>query len=77
MVRPKRFDVKLAVVGLLFLVVGLLVYLLIYATMPEPKILLSVDESGRALAVAANHSPGSADARHAQGNGGQEAAGSA
>ena len=54
LVRPKRFDVKLAVVGLLFLVVGLLVYLLIYATMPEPKILLSVDESGRALAVAAN-----------------------
>lgn len=47
MVKPKSFSVAVAIFGLLFLVVGLLIYLLAYAAQSDEALYLSVDEHGR------------------------------
>lgn len=49
LVRPKTFDVALAILGLLLLVVGLLIYLLVYAAKADESVYLSIDPDGSML----------------------------
>ena len=46
LVRPKTFNLILALLGLLFLVVGLFVYLLYYASKRDELLYLAVAEDG-------------------------------
>lgn len=46
LVRPKQFNAALAILGLLFLVIGLLIYLLIYLAESDATAYLTVDEDG-------------------------------
>ncbi len=47
LVRPKTFNVVAAILWLLVLLVGLLVYLLIYAAQADEAIYLTVEPDGR------------------------------
>lgn len=47
LVKPKQFSLLLALLGLLFVVVGLVVYLLIYLTMHDIQVYLEVDAKGK------------------------------
>ena len=47
LVKPKRFDAALAVLGLLFLAVGLLAYLLVYLGQSDERVYLTVDVQGQ------------------------------
>lgn len=47
MLKPKQFNVAVAVLGLLVFVVGLLVYLLIYLGQSDETLYLTVGEDGR------------------------------
>lgn len=47
LVKPKRFSLILALLGLLLLIVGLVIYLLIYASMGDSTVYLSVDPEGK------------------------------
>jgi hypothetical protein len=46
LVKPKSFDVGCAIFGLLFLLVGLLIYLLMYLAQKDKAVYLSVDDQG-------------------------------
>ena len=46
LVKPKQFSLILAILGLLIAVVGLVIYLLIYASMKDSQVYLTVDEKG-------------------------------
>ena len=47
LIRPKTFNIVAAILWLLLLVVGLLIYLLIYAAQSDEAVYLSVDPDGR------------------------------
>lgn len=46
LVKPKSFDSGCAIFGLLFLLVGLLIYLLMYLAERDKAVYLSVDDTG-------------------------------
>lgn len=46
LVRPKSFNVALAILGLLFLVIGLLIYLIVYASTQDDAVYLTVRPDG-------------------------------
>lgn len=46
LIRPKTFSVALAILGLLFLVIGLIAYLLWYAAQADESLYLMVEEDG-------------------------------
>lgn len=50
LVRPKRFSIVLALIGLLIAVVGLIVYLLIYLAQKDSVVFVQVDSFGKVTA---------------------------
>jgi hypothetical protein len=46
LVKPKSFNLGCAILGLLFLLVGLVLYLLLYLGQRDLAVYLSVDEDG-------------------------------
>jgi hypothetical protein len=63
LIKPKTFDPVAAVFWLLFLVVGLLVYLLIYASQSDEAVYLSVTEDGTVNRRYSGGSGGQSDPR--------------
>lgn len=49
LIRPKSFSVAAAIFWALFLLVGLIIYLLIYAAQKDEALYLSVDERGNVV----------------------------
>jgi cell division septal protein FtsQ len=47
MVKPKKFSLILALLGLLIAVVGLVIYVIIYMAMGDSQVYLTVDVNGK------------------------------
>lgn len=57
LIKPKKFSLLIAIIGLLFFIVGLLVYLVWYASRKDLLVYLSVDPAGK-VSVSKNTSMG-------------------
>lgn len=47
LVKPKQFSLLIALLGLLCLLIGFVIYLLIYASMKDSTVYLSIDMNGK------------------------------